>query len=208
MTHHKRHHHDPTQARQQPAGTPPQETPPEGAPAEVPPLPAEPRVTDDAARLRDERDDYLARLQRLSADFVNYQKRAAREMSEVRETANANLLKLILPILDDMERAMVAAAGSDEADPLLEGMTLVHKKALATLEQFGLTALSAEGQPFDPARHQAVSQLPTDQYPPNTVVKELQRGYEFKGRALRPATVIVSAPPQAQQQEGPEDLED
>jgi molecular chaperone GrpE len=201
MTHHKKHHQEPAQAQQQPAGTPPAEGPP--------PLPAEPQAADDAAKLRAERDDYLARLQRLSADFVNYQKRAAREMSDIRDTANAELLKRILSVLDDMERAMVAASSVDKDNPLLEGMTLVHKKALTTLEQFGLTALPSEGQPFDPARHQAVSQLPTDQYPPNTVMKELQRGYQFKGRTLRPATVIVSAPPQAPQaEELPESDED
>ena len=144
-----------------------------------------------------ERDDLLQRLQRLSADYANYQKRAQREKSEDRARAQAEVIKALLPVLDDMERALEAALENHgEDDALFQGMQLVHDKALELLGGFGLTVIDAVGRSFDPDRHAAMMQQPTDEHPPQTVLQELQKGYALKDQALRPSRVIVSVEPQ------------
>jgi molecular chaperone GrpE len=147
-------------------------------------------------KMKAERDDLLARLQRVSADYMNYQKRAHRDAAEACEYGNADLIKSMLPVLDDMERSIeVARKNHDEKDPLLVGMQLVHDKALEVMGRFGLSVMKAQGQPFDPQMHQALMQEPSDKVPPNTVLRELQKGYILKGRAARPAAVVVSKEP-------------
>ncbi len=148
--------------------------------------------TDEAMDVAAQRDDLLARLQRLSADYLNYQKRAAREIADAREFANAELVRDFLAVLDDMERALAHAA---EDDPLSEGMRLVHDKAMEILSRYGLKPTAAEGEPFDPQRHEAMMTEQAEGYESPIVLRELQRGYEFKGRVLRPTRVVISAQP-------------
>ncbi|MDP6546758.1 MAG: nucleotide exchange factor GrpE [Phycisphaerae bacterium] len=147
--------------------------------------------------LQADRDDLFARLQRTAADYSNYQKRVQREMAEARNFANTDLITKLLSVLDDMERALEAAADNHEQDnPLLAGMQLVHDKALEVLGGFGVEIIEALGQPFDPEAHSAMLQQPSDEHPPQTVVQELQRGYRLKGRTIRPAAVVVSTKPE------------
>jgi len=146
--------------------------------------------------LRAERDDLMARLQRTAADYSNYQKRIQRDISEARSFANTELIGQLLGVLDDMERALHAAAENHgQDDPLFTGMQLVHDKALEVLERFGLVVIDAVGKPFDPEAHSAMMQRPSDDHPPQTVLQELQRGYSLKGRTIRPSAVIVSVEP-------------
>jgi molecular chaperone GrpE len=179
-------------------------------PAEPPAPPAEgqapqaPPVPEAAESLRAERDDLLARLQRVSADYLNYQKRVQRDVADAREFANADLIKSLLAVLDDMERALEAAKANHGADdPLLVGMHLVYDKARATLGRFGLSAIQALGQPFDPYKHQALHHEPSQAHPPGIVLQELQKGYELKGRVIRPASVVVSGPGEEPSAQGP-----
>ncbi len=152
-----------------------------------------------AEALRAERDDLLDRLQRVSADYLNYQKRVRKDVEQARTFANEELMRALLGVLDDMERALEAArANHPPDDPLLTGMQIVHDNALQTLGGFGLQRITAAGQPFDPDRHAALMQQPTDAVPPNTVVQELQSGYELRGRTLRAAKVIVSKAPESE----------
>lgn len=154
---------------------------------------------DEPMSLAEERDDLLARLQRVSADYMNYQKRAQRERGENLSFARADLIKALLPALDDMERALQAARDNHgEDDVLFKGMQLVHDKTLEVLRQFGCTAIEACGMPFDPDKHSAIMQQPTDEHEPQTVIQELQRGYMFDGRTLRPSGVIVAVEPVAE----------
>jgi molecular chaperone GrpE len=154
----------------------------------------------DVAR---ERDELLGRLQRLGADFQNYQKRVQKDIAHARQFANEALIRSLLGVLDDMERALEAArANHARDDPLLTGMQMVHDKALRALGEFGLEPIEAEGRPFDPEHHAAMLQEPTREHPPQTVLREVQRGYTLKGRTLRPAGVVVSAEPA-----GPDDGE-
>ncbi len=149
---------------------------------------------DDLAAVGQERDELLGRLQRVSADYLNYQKRVQRDIQEARTFANTELIKGLLGVLDDMERALEAArVNHGEDDPLYTGMQLVHGKALETLGKFGLEIIEAEGKPFDPELHQAMARMPADDIETNTVVEELVRGYTLNGRTIRPAGVVVAA---------------
>ena len=143
--------------------------------------------------LLQERDDLMARLQRVSADYLNYQKRAQRDLAQAHQFANEELIKALLGVLDDMERALEAARENhSDDDPLLAGMKLVHDKTIQTLGRFGLKPIVADGKPFDPDKHSAMMEVPCDEHPPGTVLEELQKGYELHGRAIRPTAVMVS----------------
>lgn len=151
----------------------------------------------EALDLCAERDDLMERLQRVSADYLNYQKRVQRDISEAREFANAELVKSLLPVLDDMERALATACENHgQDDPLFGGLQLVHDKALETLAKFGVRVIEADGEAFDPQKHLAVMQEPSGEHPPQTVLRVVQKGYELKGRPIRPASVVVSKVPE------------
>jgi len=163
---------------------------------------------DDAlAAMTHERDDLLARLQRLSADYVNYQKRAQRDLDAAREFANESLIKPLLYVLDDMERALAAGRENHNLDdPFIAGMQLVHDKMIETLGRFGLEAIEAEGLPFDPELHAAMMQQPSEDHPPSTVLTEVVKGYRLKGRTIRPSGVVVTAAaPASAEPNAPED---
>ncbi len=155
--------------------------------------------------LQAERDDLLGRVQRVSADYLNYQKRAARDMEEARQYANADLAKAMLDVLDDLERAVEhARANHPEDDPLLVGTDLVYQKALAALKRFGVEPVESLGCPFDPVLHQAVLQQPTPDVEPMTVVAEAQRGYTLHGRIIRPTMVVVASAPEPAEDTAPD----
>ena len=199
---HDHKHHDPHEHPTPPASEEPSAQTPPPSEGEAPSQPAE---AVECQSLRRERDDLLARLQRLSADYVNYQKRASREISDAREYANADLLKNLLPLLDDMDRAIETAAqthGDDDA--LFMGVKLVRKKAMEILSRFGLEPIRAEGQPFNPGLHEALMQQPSAEALPQTILKELRAGYSLKGRTLRPAGVVVSMPAKPSEEKSPE----
>jgi molecular chaperone GrpE len=182
------------------------------AEAEAPPDEAgDPQIVAPADALlavTKERDDLLARLQRLSAEFLNYQKRAQRDIELARDYANEDLIKSMVGVLDDWERALDVARGSHAADdPLLTGMELVHDKVMASLSRFGLTVVPSEGKPFDPSQHSALMQQPSDKVPPGTVLAELVKGYRLKDRTIRPAGVVISIAPQADDEKEAEDDE-
>ncbi len=133
------------------------------------------------------------RLLRISAEFDNYKKRTAREMQEVVKYANEKMAKELLTVVDNLERA-IEAAGVESADddPLVKGIHLTLGEVLKILEHHKVQAVKALGEPFDPAFHQAMMQEEVDDQPPNTVVREMQKGYVMHDRLLRPAMVVVS----------------
>ena len=157
------------------------------------PPPPEAAGTPEVEALKAEREDLLDKLARLSAEFVNYQKRVAREQAELAEYANANLMRELLPVLDDLERALEAGrAGHAHEDGLLKGVAMVCDKLLELLRRAGVREIEAQDEPFDPTRHQALMQQPSPKHEAPTVLRVLQKGYEMKGRVLRPAQVAVS----------------
>lgn len=142
-----------------------------------------------------QRDEYLALLKRTRADFENYQKRVQRDLAEERRYAHAAFARELLPVLDNLQRALGAARQAGEGGPLIQGVTLVRSQLLELLRRHGITPIEPLGQPFDPQTHEAVLQQPRADVAPGTVVQVLEPGYRLHDRVLRPARVAVAALP-------------
>ncbi len=137
--------------------------------------------------------DHYERILRVSADFENYKKRTAREMQDLVKYANEKILKEMLTVVDNLERAIESASNHYDAnDPLIQGVYLTLSETLKILERHQVKPVVSLGEPFDPSFHQAMMQEEAQDQPPNTVVKELQKGYLIHDRLLRPALVSVS----------------
>ena len=134
------------------------------------------------------------RLLRVSADFDNYKKRASRDMEEFRKFSNQSLIKEMLSVVDNLELAINSTNGHKTIDKgLLDGLAMTLTEILKVFEKFSVKPISAKGQPFDPTFHEAVMQEATDEYPANTVINELQKGYLIHDRLLRPSMVVVAS---------------
>jgi molecular chaperone GrpE len=142
-----------------------------------------------------EAKDVYDRLLRTAADLENFKKRAAREKEDWLKYANEDVIKSILPFLDNLERAVAHAEKARDTGVLIEGIRLTIQQLLQGLTRFGVTPIQAVGNPFDPALHEAMLVVETDQHEPNRVVEEFQKGYLLNDRLLRPSTVSVSKPP-------------
>jgi molecular chaperone GrpE len=138
--------------------------------------------------------EHYERLLRVAADLDNYKKRAAKEKEDWVKFANEDLMKAILPFIDNLERAITHAEKVEDAGVLIEGVRLTVQQLLKSLAKFGLSQFESQGKLFDPTVHEAVLVIPTDQHEPNQVIEEFQKGYFFNDRLLRPATVSVSKP--------------
>jgi molecular chaperone GrpE len=133
-------------------------------------------------------EDYLALAQRIQADFENYRKRAAREAAAAGERAKSGLVRELLPIVDNLERALASA--EDGEQHLAEGVKLVHSELIAVLERNGVEQFNPAGDKFDPAEHEALSVR--DDGEPGLVLDVVEKGYRANGTVLRPARVVVS----------------
>ena len=181
-----------------------QETPAEDAPAEPPaqaePIEAEPEPVEaqlDKARADAQR--YLANWQRAEADFSNYKRRMEQERDEARRMANAALIISILPVLDDLERALASLNIQLNGLTWFDGIRLIYRKLQLVLESAGVSQIEAEGQPFDPRFHEAVMYGEGEE---GKVVAEVQRGYLLHDRVLRPAMVVVGKGKEGKAEEG------
>ncbi len=152
-----------------------------------------PTPDDRLATVTTERDEYLALAQRVQADFENYRKRALRDQERLVAHAHERLVRELLPILDDLERALEAAERHEEAQ-LVDGVKLVEKSLRAALAKEGLTEIETGGQ-FDPHVHEALLTQPSDA-DPGSVLDVVQRGYRLGDKVVRPARVIVAAAPE------------
>jgi molecular chaperone GrpE len=145
-------------------------------------------------QLRKEASEMRELAQRKQAEFENYRKRLERERLDLARYAGADVVKEVLPVLDNLERARSYAAGSSE-EQLRDGVAIIHRQLEEILTRMGLTEVESLGKPFDPHFHEAVSQLETEEHPEGTVLSVLQKGYLFKDRLLRPAMVSVARAP-------------
>lgn len=157
---------------------------------------------EEIRRLRDaleaktgEAEEHRDRYLRAAAEFDNARKRTAREREEYTRYANESLLRELLPVLDNFERALQAARGEPAAAAVTAGVELTQRELLRVLEKFGVTSFASVGQPFDPERHEAIARVPAEGRPEGTVVDETARGYLLNGRVLRPAMVTVASSP-------------
>jgi molecular chaperone GrpE len=140
-------------------------------------------------KLKAERDSLLDRLQRAQAEFDNARKRGIKEQQEFRDYAVADAIKSLLPVVDSLERAVQVK--SDAAE-LRAGVELIYKQLQAALAKLAVHPIVSKGEPFDPHYHEAVEMVETTEAPDHQVLEELQRGYKFRDRLLRPAMVKVA----------------
>ena len=145
---------------------------------------------DPLAAVTAERDEYLDLVQRVQADFENYRKRSVREQERLVAHAHERLVRELLPVLDDLERALEAAERHEEAQ-LVEGVKLVERSLRASLAKEGLAEIDTDG-PFDPHVHEALLTQPSDASVSGSILEVVQRGYRFGDRVVRPARVIVA----------------
>src|ERR1700746_3131491 len=151
-----------------------------------------PAPDSELQRVKAERDSLLDRLARVQAEFDNARKRASREQQEFRDYALADSIKPLLPVVDSLERALQVQ--SDGAE-LRGGVELIYKQLLAALAKLSVNPIVAKGEAFDPRYHEAIEMVETSDAPDHHVIEELQRGYKFKDRLLRPAMVKVAKNP-------------
>jgi molecular chaperone GrpE len=151
--------------------------------------PVEAGAVSEVEKLKAERNALLDRLARLQAEFDNARKRAAREQQEFREFAAAEVIRSLLPTLDSFERALKAGG---EGSDFRSGVELIYRQLQDALQKSGVQPIAAVGQPFDPRIHEAIEMVDTADVPDHHVIDELQRGYRYKDRLLRPAMVRVA----------------
>jgi len=132
------------------------------------------------------------RVLRSQAELENYRKRVAREMQDLHRYADLPLMRDLLPVLDNINRAIEAAEKTHDTASLLDGVKMVAQQFAGVFEKHDCTEIEALGQPFDPHRHEAISQQPSDDHPPGTVVLVTQTGFQLHDRVVRPSQVIVS----------------
>lgn len=136
------------------------------------------------------RDKYLRAL----ADFENYRKRTQRELERFQQNANEFLLTSLIPVLENLDRALASAEQDKCFDGLYKGMEIVSRQLKETLAKHGMIEYSALGEAFDPQRHEAVGSIETGEHPSDTIVAEQAKGYLYNSRVLRPARVLVAKP--------------
>lgn len=141
----------------------------------------------EAARFKDQ-------WMRSAADFDNFRKRSRKELEDTRKAGKEDLLKDLLPVFDNLERAITSADRATEVKPVAEGLKLVLRQFLDTLGRSGITKVSTTGHPFDPSMHEAIQQVETDEVAPGTVMAEVQPGYLQGDRLVRAAMVVVAKP--------------
>jgi molecular chaperone GrpE len=161
------------------------------APEEDAGPPAATDSEDPLARAERERDEYLDLARRAQADFENYRKRAAKEAAAAGQRAKSGLVRELLPVVDNLERALASAR--DDEQHLAEGVRLVHSELIAVLERNGVEQFDPRGERFDPGEHEALSMRAEDGAESGTVLDVVEKGYRANGSVLRPARVVVSS---------------
>lgn len=185
------------------SATGPTETPTPQPAADAPPAPApetlSPEQLQELRAKAAKADEHWDRYLRQTADFENFKKRAARERQDAAKAATESLLQKLLPVLDNFEMALAAAnqAQATSIDALKTGVNMIHGQLKSTIADTGLEEIDATGKPFDPNLHEAVSQTESADVPEGHVLQQLRKGYRFRERLLRPATVVVAKKPAA-----------
>jgi molecular chaperone GrpE len=144
---------------------------------------------DALADVQRERDEYLELAQRARADFENFRKRAAGQITDAERRGKSGIARELVPVIDNLERALTAAP---EDDPLRKGVELVHADLAAVLERGGVETYDPAGEPFDPSFHEALAKQAAEGTEPGTVIETVERGYRLDGQVIRPARVVVA----------------
>lgn len=171
----------------------------EGPPATIETSNVTPEQLAELKTLAAKADEHWQRLLRTTADFDNFKKRAAREKQDAIKFANESLMQKLIPVLDNFEMALAATQSNAAAGikSVQDGVAMIHAQLKSTLTEAGLEEVDATGKTFDPNLHEAVSQQESADVPEGNVLQQLRKGYRFRERLLRPATVIVAKKPAA-----------
>jgi molecular chaperone GrpE len=143
-----------------------------------------------------EYEELYDRFLRATADFENFKKRAEREKIDHIKFANEDLVRELLPAVDNLERALTSSESSKDTESIRKGIEIILEQVLKTLKKFGLVSYASLGEKFDPTRHEAVEQVESTEHEASTIINELQKGYFLNGRLLRPALVTVTKHPE------------
>lgn len=143
-----------------------------------------------------ERDDYRNRMMRVAADLENFRKRTAREKEDMRKYGIDRVILELLPVLDNLERALDHADKSADSTTIVDGIRMVQRQFITALEKHGVRGYDAKGEHFDPQKHEAIQQIETTEHPTGFVLEEYQRGYYLHERLIRPALVVVARNPE------------
>jgi len=191
----KEHHNESAETEKTPGAEEAAETlTPEKAPEDAKPNPAQ-KLEEELASARQERDRMQDKYLRLMAEFDNFKKRTQSEVSAIIKNANEELVFQLLEVLDNFERALAADESSDPK-ALRKGVELIRDKLMTILKGRGLEPYDSVGKEFNPDEHDAMMQAPSADVPEHHVLQEIERGYRFRGKVLRPARVVVSKSPE------------
>jgi molecular chaperone GrpE len=162
--------------------------------------PAESEKTSPAIeQLQKEKDELFGKLQRVSADYINYQKRVSKQTADTIAYEKEKIIKTLLPALDNFEHTLQNAASAESTDVLLKGIRIIYDQILDILKSHGVERIDALGAKFDPTMHEAVSHKAESEKEDNIVLEEFQKGYKLNGRVLRPSRVIINKLPPTEQ---------
>jgi molecular chaperone GrpE len=170
------------------------EAPEEGTDAEAPEVAesAEEAEPSPLELVTAERDRLKDQLLRVAADFDNFRKRSRKDVEQAERRGKEEILRELLPVIDNLERAVEAARGATEVDGIVQGVEMVLKLFEDTASRIGLERIESVGERFDPSLHDAFQQQESDEHPPGTIMAQYQAGYRLGDRLIRPATVVVS----------------
>jgi molecular chaperone GrpE len=155
------------------------------------------KLRQELESLQKERDELFGRLQRVSADYANFQKRVPKQINDSVAYEKDRLIRSLLPILDNMDH-LLKAHSTESTDAIVQGVEIIYGHMLDILKSHGVEQMPALGEPFDPARHEAVMRRTEPGQPPDVVLEEIQKGYRIGDRILRPTRVVVSQAPAPQ----------
>ncbi len=153
------------------------------------------RYEQELHKLREEKQNIFEQLQRLSAEFANFQKREPKRIADAISSQKESLIRSILPVLDNFERAVAGAENAQDMAAVIKGVHIVYEQFMNILKSFGVEQVVSVGGKFDPAMHEALMQRSDPDKDEGIILEEFQKGYMFNGRMLRPAKVVVNAKP-------------
>jgi len=149
-------------------------------------------LSEQAEKLGQENQDLLAKLQRVSADYANFQKRSAKQISEAISFERERIVKALLPVMDNFEHTMAHAESAEDVEAVVKGVKIIYDQMVDVLKSQGVEQICALGEQFDPALHQAMLQKEDEEKEDGVVLEEYQKGYRLNGRVIRPAKVVVN----------------
>ncbi len=149
-------------------------------------------LSTQAEKLQMENQDLLAKLQRISADYVNFQKRSAKQISEAVSYEKEKIVKSLLPAMDNFEHTLSHSESAEDVEAVIKGVKIIYDQMLDILKSHEAEPISALGEEFDPALHQAMMQKADEEKEDGVVLEEFQKGYKLNGRVIRPAKVVVN----------------